>query len=159
MPITYIKGDLLESGEKLIAHGCNAQGVMGSGIAKSIRAKYPVVFKAYREMYEYNCVQNTKNHLDLGATQFVDVSDNSMTVVNCITQEHYGSDYARYKFVSYDAIYDCFKRINSYMNDMKLKEIGIPMIGAGRGGGDWKVISSIIESCMPDKQIKVYCLE
>ncbi|KKN25229.1 hypothetical protein LCGC14_0887100, partial [marine sediment metagenome] len=32
MIITYVIGDLLESPYRLILHGCNAQGVMGSGI-------------------------------------------------------------------------------------------------------------------------------
>ena len=30
-----------------IIHGCNAQGVMGSGVAAIIRAKYPMAYKTY----------------------------------------------------------------------------------------------------------------
>ncbi len=35
--ITYKQGDLMKASETYIAHGCNAQGVMGSGVAKAIR--------------------------------------------------------------------------------------------------------------------------
>ena len=34
MNIIYKQGDLLECSEQVIVHGCNAQGVMGSGVAK-----------------------------------------------------------------------------------------------------------------------------
>lgn len=157
MAISYIKGDLLTSDEKLIAHGCNSKGVMGSGIAKSIREKYPIVYLKYHKWHEDFCVYNENDGLPLGATQFVDVTDN-LTVINCITQKDFGSNYVNYKFVSYDAIYAAFKRINSYMSDTGINEIGIPKIGAGFGGGDWEVISRIIETCMPNKQIRVYYL-
>lgn len=33
MKIIYKQGDLLSCPERVILHGCNAQGVMGSGIA------------------------------------------------------------------------------------------------------------------------------
>ncbi len=32
--ITYVQGDALETNDPIIVHGCNAQGVMGKGIAK-----------------------------------------------------------------------------------------------------------------------------
>ncbi|ESQ88967.1 hypothetical protein ABAC460_14395 [Asticcacaulis sp. AC460] len=50
MKIIYKTGDLLEAPERVICHGCNAQGVMGSGIAVPIRNRYPMVFKAYRDL-------------------------------------------------------------------------------------------------------------
>lgn len=156
MSITYVNGDLLDSNEVLIAHGCNAMGVMGSGIAKSIREKYPVVFTRYRELFEHYCVFNSNTHIPLGMTQYVDVENR--TVINVITQETYGSNFAHYKFVSYDAIHNAFKQINKTMDDKNINQIGIPKIGAGLGGGDWGVISAIIESCMPNKQVMVYVI-
>ena len=35
--IQYKKGDLLSVTKGIIAHGCNAQGVMGSGVALQIK--------------------------------------------------------------------------------------------------------------------------
>lgn len=34
MKIDYRIGDMFKGGHKFIAHGCNAQGVMGSGVTK-----------------------------------------------------------------------------------------------------------------------------
>ena len=39
MKIIYKQGDLLEAEEVVIVHGCNAQGVVGSGVALAIRNK------------------------------------------------------------------------------------------------------------------------
>ncbi len=47
MKINYVNGDLFATDIKTIVHGCNAQGVMGSGVAKSIRENFP---KAYDEV-------------------------------------------------------------------------------------------------------------
>lgn len=40
MPIKYIKGSLLDTDAKIIVHGCNCQGVMGSGVAKQLKKNY-----------------------------------------------------------------------------------------------------------------------
>lgn len=50
--IRYIKGDLLETDAPVIVHGCNCQGVMGSGVAKQIKEKYFTVYEIYRKIYE-----------------------------------------------------------------------------------------------------------
>ena len=56
MSVEHIKGDLLQwpSGINVIAQSCNAQGVMGSGLAKVIRDTYPQVYSDYRAAYEAN---------------------------------------------------------------------------------------------------------
>ena len=37
-------GDILSVANGIIVHQVNAQGVMGSGLAKQIREKYPMAF-------------------------------------------------------------------------------------------------------------------
>lgn len=39
--IKHIKGDIFQSGADVILHQVNCQGVMGSGVAKQVREKYP----------------------------------------------------------------------------------------------------------------------
>jgi O-acetyl-ADP-ribose deacetylase (regulator of RNase III) len=49
MKWTYKDGDLLKSGEPVIAHGCNTHGVMGAGIAKQVAFMYPDAYQQYRK--------------------------------------------------------------------------------------------------------------
>jgi len=46
-------GDLFSNTEGYIVHGCNAQGVMGSGVAKIVKDQYFDAFKRYAECYVY----------------------------------------------------------------------------------------------------------
>lgn len=132
--IVYRQGNLLESPLKIIAHGCNAHGVMGSGIARQIRAKWPNVFEVYE-------LRHKTFGLELGEVIPVATLDGRI-VLNCITQSNYGRTGGQ--FVDYSAIEQCFELINEKAPDWEATEIGMPRIGAGLGGGDWAMIESII---------------
>lgn len=128
----------------IIVHGCNSRGVMGSGIALSIKNKYPDAFGAYRSQYE-------KSGLTLGDVIFVEVMP-GLFVANAITQAGFigtdGSDpYGRY--VSYDALDIAFKRVNEFSKKHSLP-VHYPLIGADRGRGDWAIISTIIQQSLSD---------
>ena len=142
MKIKYIWGDLLEAEQKVIVHGCNAQGVMGSGVALAVKNKYPEAFRMYR---------NNSRHLgDTGSYEY-----KNRIVVNAITQEFYGRDGKRY--VSYDALAEAMRTLN--IKYLKLGEIAMPLIGCSLGGGDWNVASAIIESECTHVQPYVYIFD
>jgi O-acetyl-ADP-ribose deacetylase (regulator of RNase III) len=142
MKIQYVKGDLLLTPHRLILHGCNARGAMGSGVAKLIRSKYSKAFEDYFETYNgYG--------LNLGTCIFSDQSDGKV-IINAITQETYGKNGVH---VSYWAIANVMRNLNRFN-----EPIAMPMIGAGLGGGDWNVISAIIENEAKTYQPVVYLL-
>ena len=156
MQIEYVKGDLFSTSIKTIVHGCNAQGVMGSGVAKIIREKYPRAYDRYRNEYELH------QHLKLGSIIAVpcrdyEAPDTVRVIVNAITQEFYGRDGKRY--VSYDAVAEAMQHINRFFDVYGITEVAMPMIGAGLGGGDWKVISAIIESELKNVKPVVYSID
>lgn len=146
MQIEYIKGDLLETNIKHIIHGCNSHGVMRSGVAKVLREKYPRAYQDYNDSYN-------SYGLELG-TIIVSVQDDGKVIHNAITQNDYGRDQSRV-YVSYWAIAEAFRKINQW----GIKQIAMPMIGAGLANGDWKVISAIIENTLIDTKPFVYVLE
>jgi O-acetyl-ADP-ribose deacetylase (regulator of RNase III) len=133
MRINYIKGDLLSVTSGLIVHGCNAQGVMGSGVALAVRHKYPKAYNDYRTAI-------FENFLGLGEVQFVKVSE-GLYLCNAVTQEFYGRDNKVY--VSYEAIWSIFQAVFSLATHGYT--VSIPKIGAGLGGGDWDRILQIIK--------------
>lgn len=152
--ITYTVGDALESNDPIIVHGCNAQGVMGKGIAKSIREKWPNVYEVYRQEYE-------TNGLHLGQVIFVGASEGfgPPILANAITQDHYANKSGEPGvFVDYDAIRQCMKSVAAYCRHNAFMDITMPKIGAGLGGGDWNVIEKIIEYELEDFNVTVYVL-
>jgi O-acetyl-ADP-ribose deacetylase (regulator of RNase III) len=154
MKIEYRKGDLFKTDVITIVHGCNAQGVMGSGIAKIIREQYPQAYDRYRNHYELN------GKLQLGDIIVVPCNKpqtpDYKIIINAITQEFFGRDDIRY--VSYDAVDDCMKKINTIFPSYGITEIAMPQIGAGLGNGSWEVISSIIENRLDNVKPIVYTL-
>ena len=146
MKIEYIKGDLLRTEVNHIMHGCNSRGVMGSGVAKVLREKYPQAYNDY--IFKYN-----NYGLELGDV-IVSVQDDGKVIHNAITQRDYGRDSSRV-YVSYWAIAEVFRKINS----RGIKEIAMPKLGAGLANGDWNVISAIIENTLIDTKPYVYVLE
>lgn len=133
--IHYKKGNLMHADELYIAHGCNAQGVMGSGVAKAIRETFPGAYQKYNEQF-------INNGLELGS--IVTVFDNGKNILNMITQETYGTDKRQ---INYGALSKCFDEALRPIADIGVGQnlrLAIPRIGAGLGGGDWTIIEEII---------------
>ena len=150
MQIEYRPGDLLKSDIRHIAHGCNAQGVMGSGIARQIKEQYPGAYAAYVRTQQISSYY-------LG--QVIPWGSSERVVFNCITQEYYGRDSIQY--VSYDAVEACMMTLNAAFQGSAavgepLVQLGMPTIGCGLGGGDWGIVSAIIEKNATSFQPVVY---
>lgn len=130
-------GNMLQRKAGILVHGCNAQGVMGSGIAGQIRMQYPQVFEDYRHDYD-------KKGLQLGEVIFTDIdSGQGLYVASAITQDRYGQDGKKY--VSYKAVHDAFIVIAQEAADRGLS-VHYPQIGAGLAGGDWATIQTCIDA-------------
>ncbi len=162
--IKEIKGNILDTHCKLIAHGVNCQGVMGSGVAKALYEKYPIVKKEY--LYFVNFKHKNLNPDELlGKVSFVDVTIEK-TVVNCFTQQNFGTDGQIY--LNFDALTTCLADVLCHAGENNIKEIAIPRIGCGLAGGDWKKVKKAIEDLQNDLEgfegveditINVYYLE
>ena len=154
MKIIYKQGDLLSCEERWILHGCNAQGVMGSGVARDIRTHYPSAYEVY-------LAQHSKGWQKLGTVTFA-MQNCQRFVFNGITQEFYGRDGKQY--VDYKAVEDVIWCMNKHAQasddylEGKTLRVAMPKIGAGLGGGDWDVISKIIEEESTNFQPVVYTL-
>lgn len=144
----YRKGNLLLSEHTVIGHGCNILGYYNAGVAKQIRYQYPEAYRAYLDSFR-------NGDLILGYIQPVRVYE-TRYIVNMATQRDFGGDGKCY--VSYDAIEECFKKLVKWCDSNYFKEIAIPKIGAGLGGGNWSIIEDIINEVTP-KTIQVYVYE
>lgn len=145
--IVYKQGDILKSEELRIAHGCNCSGGFGSGFAKAIAELYPSVREGY--IYRHNTVG-----WRLGHVQVLGVGDGSgREIANCGTQQRYGRP-DEGPFVSYPAI----REVIRYLVSVWPSGFAIPKIGAGLAGGNWDIISKIIEEESRDVEVRVYTL-
>jgi O-acetyl-ADP-ribose deacetylase (regulator of RNase III) len=142
MEIIYRSGDMFshvfqEHQPKIFVHGCNAQGVMGSGVAYQIKRRFPFAYRLYTETHELNGLQ-------VGSIVVANNNDLNCIVINAITQKYYGRDSNRV-YVDYYAVEKCMKSINLLFEGWNTPEVVMPKIGCGLANGDWKIISNIIE--------------
>lgn len=155
--IKYVKGNLLESDCDYICHQVNCQGRMNAGIAKQIRCWFPEVYERYMKRYEDTIWRGRGGEVMLGSIDVVRLRDSNRCVINMYSQADYGYDKTRY--TSYDAF------------AMALQEIKIEVptgctiafpknIGCGLGGGNWEIISTLIEEILSDEyEVYIYELE
>ena len=98
MAVVIKEGNVFDSDAKIICHQVNCQGVMGSGVAKEVRERYPKVYEKYHTYCESNkdCPERM-----LGVAQMVPVDEKgSRWIVNCFGQNGYGYDGKQYKAAS-----------------------------------------------------------
>lgn len=105
MSLIYKSGDLFSTKDKAIAHGCNTMGVMGSGVAKIVKEKYPFAFNGYYTHFN-KMVEEGNHHEFLG--ECVATYKDDMFIFNLITQNLTGND--GMKYVSYDAVDSAVKK-------------------------------------------------
>lgn len=132
-----VKGDLLSLAAAgtfdVLVHGCNCFNTMGAGIAKTIRDQFPAAYDV-----DLKTKSGDRNKLGTITTATIQSGDHEFVIVNAYTQY----DFRGSKNADYEAIRAAFKMIKS---EFAGKRIGYPLIGAGLAGGDWDVISKIID--------------
>ena len=102
-------GDLCDANThqtNIIVHGCNAQGVMGSGVALAVKQRWPGAYEEYKKYV---------NNIGVGKPELLGLvipysdTKNKILVANAITQLNFGKDGRKY--VSYQAVYLAFNTI------------------------------------------------
>ncbi len=133
-----VKGDLLKLAEDgtfdVIIHGCNCFCVMGAGIAKSVKLKFPEAFQA-----DCQTEKGDRDKLGTYSSALIERDNHNFTIINAYTQYHWSGKGNK---ADYNAIRSVFSAIKQ---DFSGQRIGYPLIGAGLAGGDWSRIASIIE--------------
>lgn len=142
-----VEGDMLKQSRGLIVHGCNAQGVMGGGVAAQIRTKYPVAYEQYKNL--------AMGEGSLGTCQIVKVTE-ELFIGNCITQLFYGNDGRKYADIR-----AVRKSLDSAMFwcDLFEQPLHMPEIGCGLGGLQWNEIAEVaevLEKKYPNVSVTLY---
>ncbi|MGL5458130.1 MAG: macro domain-containing protein [Cetobacterium sp.] len=146
-----INGNILDMTDGIIVHQVNCKGVMGAGLALQIKNKWPKVFKEYTEHIKY-CSERLNKH-PLGTINGTSVSNTSkfLMVYNFYSQDNYGRNGIQ---TNYEAFEKCLIGLVKRFENSKVPIDSIPVyfpygIGCGLAGGDWKVISKMIEKHFP----------
>lgn len=135
--ITY-EGNLLNVERGIIGHQVNCQRVMNAGVAQQIRHKWPVVYTYFMGRVPL-----------LGDCDLVPVGS-ELWVANLYGQDKFGGSKRQ---TDYTALRLALSRLQAKAAAQDLP-VYLPYgIGCGLGGGDWKIVASIIEHTNPGATI------
>ena len=129
--LEFLDGDVLNSGERVVVHGCNCKNAMGAGIAAQVREQYP-------EAYQVDQLTQWGDKTKLG-TYTTAVGKNGTRIVNAYTQYDYSRGPVNVDSVAVECV------LMTVCNDFPEEPvIAMPRIGAGLAGGDWNIIEKIL---------------
>ena len=152
--IKVVEGDLLQAKEDIIGHQVNCQNKMNSGVAKSIRQKYPIVFENFKQLSSFYINSGTQHDL-LGKLQIVKVEEGKW-VANLFGQFNYGYDGGKY--TNEKMLYQALLELREIAEENGMS-VALPYkLGSDRGGADWSVVEGYILKAFEGYEVTLYKL-
>lgn len=139
--LKYVKGSLFDGHDDIIIHQCNCFCNWGAGIARTMRSKYPAAWGA-----DLLTTPGDKNKMGT----YTYWTDNLISVINVYGQYTMGRTKTQ---TDYDALRSALRKVNK---DFPSGTIGMPKVGCGLGGGNWNIVSKIIEEEFKDREVTIY---
>lgn len=135
--VNYIQMDIRDITRGVIAHGCNCQGKMGAGVAKTVKEHWPEAYAQYKKHIRIGLDSGLHRKDLLGNAQIVNVAPHrdDLFVANCFTQEFYG----REKGKVYADLHSVWGAVGTAI--IFAERAGLPFymtkIGCSLGGLNW----------------------
>ena len=150
MVITKVRGDILLSDARAIAHGVAPHDHFNQGLALALRERHPAMAKDFR----HYCHQaNPKpGHAWLWAGP-------ERVIVNLMTQEPAPDNKAHPGKATTHNVSHALKELRRLIEDENIPSIALPKLATGVGGLDWAEVVPLIESHLGDLDVSVVVYE
>jgi len=142
--IRFVRGNLFDSKVQTLVNAVNCVGVMGKGIAKEFRERWPHMFKAYQAACRSGDVRIGRPFL---------WREGSRPILNVPTKEHWREP-SRYEFVEAG-----LKAIRDNAREWGLTSMALPALGCGLGGLEWEKVRLLIVEYLGDLPIDIEVFE
>jgi O-acetyl-ADP-ribose deacetylase (regulator of RNase III) len=166
--VKIINGNLLDfpNDINVIAHSCNCRMIMGGGIAKQIKDRYPQAYQADIDYISDEYDHNGQFKHPLGTFSKAEVGDDKY-IYNMYTQATIGTGERQ---VNYEKFWQALKKVEEELFEINVTKheynpspppiLGLPWgISCGLAGGNWGIIFAMISDIFLDSQIKCYIVK
>lgn len=141
--IREVHGDVFNQGADIVAHQVNCKGVMGAGIAVTVKKMLgPILFKEYQHL----CKREGSQLLGTNLYSLIRPNGKKLVIANCFAQDGCGTGLQ----TDYDALRTCLEKVKEhaeYLREYRQRPITIAipgLMGCGLAGGDWDYIKNEI---------------
>ena len=141
MPLEFkVNQDIFKSDAQALVNTVNCVGVMGKGLAKEFKKRYPEMFKDYRKKCE-------NNQLKIGKLHLFKTLDH--LIINFPTKIHW-KHYSRLEWIE--------AGLQRFVKDYKnwnIESVAFPQLGTSHGRLDWVDVKPLMEEYLNPLEIKV----
>lgn len=138
--LKIIRTSIFESPAQTMVNTVNTVGVMGKGIAKEFKARYPAMFREYKRLCNDRVLEPGVLHLWRG----------SKWVLNFPTK----ITWKKPSQISY--VEDGLKTFVQHYEAMGIRSISFPPLGCGNGNLDWDEVRPLMLHYLWELPIQVY---
>lgn len=121
--ITLLDGDVSQSRLQTLVNTVNCVGVMGAGVAKAFREKFPGMFNDYALRCRRRTVKLGQPYVFRTLFQ---------TIVNFPTKQHW-RDHSQLSTIEVGLLY-----LVEHVRDWHITSMALPALGCNNGGLDWR---------------------
>jgi O-acetyl-ADP-ribose deacetylase (regulator of RNase III) len=122
--------NIFDSAAQVLVNPVNCVGVMGKGLAKTFRLRYPRMFDSYQQAF-FNGV------LRIGYLHVFSASDGKK-IINLPTKYHW-RDFSNLGWIETGV-----DNLLKYCEEHKINNVAIPALGCGEGMLEWEDVKPII---------------
>lgn len=126
--------DLFASGAQILVNAVNTRGVMGAGLARQFKQRYPTMFAVYRDRCQLGLVR-------IGAidVHVVESESSSRVIIANFPTKHDWRDPSKVQWIDSGLV--ALRRV---IVETEARSIAVPPLGCGLGGLDWSEVSDRI---------------
>lgn len=139
--ITYLESSVFDSPAQTLVNTVNTVGVMGKGIAKEFKSRYPKMYTEYRQLCDAHALRTGQIHLWRSDTRWV---------LNFPTKTTWRLP-SRMEYIHAGLT----KFVDSY-KDLGITSASFPPLGCGNGNLNWEDVKPIMEQYLSKIQIPIY---
>lgn len=148
--ITRIRGDILLSDARAIAHGVAPYDHFNQGLALALRERHPAMAKDFRHYCHQ--VNPKPGHAWLWAGP-------ERVIINLMTQEPAPDNKAHPGKATTHNVSHALKELRKLIDAENIPSIALPRLATGVGGLDWAEVEQLIENHLGDLDVSVVVYE
>ncbi len=146
--LRYVEGDILLTKAAAMAHGVAPMDHFDSGLALSLRERFPSMYKDFR----HYCQTFHPKPGDVWLWQGVDHNK----IFNLLTQEPPLGNTGHPGRASTINLRHCLKNLVHEIEKENIKSLAIPRLATGVGGLHWEDVNPLLEEYLEPLSIPVY---
>ncbi len=145
--IIFVRGNLFHSSMQTYTNTINTVGVMGAGIAKQFKTKFPAMFKDYQQRCEHHKVIAGEPYL------WKPTDEGTAWVLNFPTKQHWRGK-SKIEWIEEGLAY-----LLHHYCEWGIQSLAVPALGCSLGGLKWEQVKPVMENYLGQLDIPVEIYE